>query len=113
MERLRMDRHSISDQSDIESQLEYNPTLRLLHENEERRRGRDQFGQNIHDGRSDDSPYFGEDDNECRWQRLKESCKEKREQWKLFDQEITDTMRQADAFVCDKKIALIAAADKE
>ncbi len=47
------------------------------------------------------------------WQRLRESHVGNGEQWKLFNQEITDTMRQADAYVYDKKNPLLAVIEKE
>ncbi len=59
------------------------------------------------------TPIFDDDENEHKWQRLRDSRVGNGEQWKLFNQEITDTMRQADAYVKDKKRALPSTADKE
>ncbi len=46
-------------------------------------------------------------------QSLKQSHIDNGEQWKKFDQDITDTIRIADAYVDDRKRALRATADKE
>ncbi len=79
----------------------------------DREHGRDLFGTKIWQGRSQVSPQFVDDENERKWQRLRECHAGNGEQWKLFDQEITDTMRQADLYIYDKKRALLASADKE
>ncbi len=44
---------------------------------------------------------------------LKHSHIDNGEQWKKFDQDITDSLRIADAYVDKKKRALRRAADKE
>ncbi len=78
-----------------------------MQEVEERMQGK------IYDGRSLIFPQFGDDENEHKWQSLKQSRIDNGEQWKMFERDITDTLRIADAYVDDKKRALCATADKE
>ncbi len=65
------------------------------------------------DGRSLISPQCGNDQNIRKWQSLKRSCIDSNEQWKKFDQDITDTLRIDDEYMDDKKRVLRAVADKE
>ncbi len=75
--------------------------------------GQAQYGRKIYDGRSLISPQFGDDENVWKWQSLKQSRIDNGEQWKHFDQDITDTLRIADVYMDDKKRVLRATADKE
>ncbi len=111
----RKNSRSTSDQSKIEShyKFEYNPRPKLWHEVEDRMEGRDQYGRKIDDGRSLISPQFGDVENVHKWQSLKQSCIDNGEQWKKFDQDITDTLRIADAYMDNKKRANRITADKE
>ncbi len=51
--------------------------------------------------------------NERSWHNLRKSRIENEEQWKLFDNDVSDTLRLADAIVEDKSAALRAAEKKE
>ncbi len=51
--------------------------------------------------------------NERSWQNLRKSRSENDEQWKQFDNDVSDTLRLADALVEDKSAALRDAAQKE
>ncbi len=106
------DRKSYYSDSEGITEDDYQLVSRPQHEDRERERDRDLFGPKSLAGQSQVSPHFSEDKNERKWQRLRESCAENGEQWKLFDQEIMDTMRQADVYFYDKKNALLSNADK-
>ncbi len=69
------------------------------HEVEERMQGRAQYGRKIYDGRSLISPQFGDDENVRKWESLKQSCIDNRGEWQKFNQDITDTLRIADAYL--------------
>ncbi len=79
---LRKTSHSISDNSDVDSQrgIEYHPTPKPWLESEERFRGQDRSGPKIHDSRSQISPQFGDDENERRWQKIREARNDDGEQ---------------------------------
>ncbi len=51
--------------------------------------------------------------NDRSWQNLRKSRIENEEQWKLFDNDVLDTLRLADVLVEDKSAALREAAHKE
>ncbi len=51
--------------------------------------------------------------NERSWENLRKSRIENDEQWKLFDNDVSDTLRLADVLVEDKSAALRDAALKE
>ncbi len=112
---LRKPSRSTTDRSNVQSlaELKYHPTPKPWCEIEERENGRDRYEPKAHNGRSSVSPQFGEDENERKWRNLKQSRIENGEHWKKFDQDITATLRIADAYVDDKKRALRAATDKE
>ncbi len=106
-ERVRDFDHSDSDVTEEEYQLPTQP-WRAHREHDQ-----DLFGPKSQEGRTQVSPLFRDDENESKLQRFRDSRVGNGEQWKLFDQEITDTMRQAYAYVEEKKRALVAAANKE
>ncbi len=87
LERIKNFEQSDSDFTEEEYQLPTQP-WRTHREN-----GLDLFRPKSQEGRSQVSPPFSDDENECKWQRLRDYHVRIGEQWKLFDQEITDTMR--------------------
>ncbi len=93
--------------------FEFRPTPKLRQGIKERENVQDRYEPKTYDGRSSVSPQFGENENECKWRSLKQSLDENGEQWKMFDQDITDTLRVADAYMDDKKMALQATSDRE
>ncbi len=106
---------STSDCSEVESlaDFEFRLTPKLWQGIEYLINGRDRYEPKTYDGRSSVSPHFGKNENERKWQSLKQSLVENCEQWKKFDKDITDTLRTADAYMDNKKMALQAASDKE
>ncbi len=90
---------SPSDHSEEESlaDFEFSPTPKLWQGFEERENGQDRYKPKTYDGRSSVSPQFCENENERKWRSLKQSHVDNGEQWKKFDQDITDTLRIADA----------------
>ncbi len=51
--------------------------------------------------------------NERSWQNLRKSQIENEEQWRLFDNDVSDTLRLTNMVVKDKTVVLCAAAEKE
>ncbi len=89
--RVRNIDHSDSDITEDEYQLPPQP----WHVNREN--DQDIFGPKSHEGRLQVSSQFGYDENESKLQILRDSHVGNSEQWTLFDKEIADTMKQADA----------------
>ncbi len=93
--------HSTSDRSGNESlgEFEFRPTPKLWLEIEEKENGRDRYEPKDHDSLLSVSPRVGENENKRKWQSFKQSHVENGEQWSNFDQNITDTLTIADAYV--------------
>ncbi len=106
---------STSDRSEVEilADFEFCPTPKLWQGIEERENGRDRYEPKTYNGRSSVSPQFGENENERNGEASNSPVLRMVNNGTKFDQDITDTLRIADAYVDDKRMALQAASDKE
>ncbi len=78
-ERIRNFEQSDSDFTEEMYQMPPNP--RRVH----RENGQDLFGQKSQEGRPQVTPPFGENENERKWQRLRDARASNGEQWRLFN----------------------------
>ncbi len=113
--RILTDNNSVSGHSDIESSAEpeYHVTPAIWLENKERGTSTEWWRPVVNNDLMLRNTQLYENLNERSLQNLRKSWIENEEQWKLFDNDISDTLRLADALVEDKSAALRDAAQKE
>ncbi len=113
--RILTDDESVTRHSDIESHAGLKPqvTPSIWLENEERRGRIERRRPLVNVDNSIRFPYLIEDMNECSWHRIRKSHIQNDEQWKLFNDNVVDTLRLANALVEDRSSELQAAEEKE
>ncbi len=109
------DNNSVSGHSDIESSAEpeYDVTPAIWLENKEQGTSTERRRPVVNSDLTLHNAQLYENLNERSWQNLRKSRIENDEQWKLFDNDVSDTLRLADVLVEDKSSALRDAAQKE